>query len=56
MASDNRIHMPGGFGGLMRYDSEYKSKFIITPAQVIGFIIIVIIFVFFLKLFFPIGA
>jgi len=52
--ADNRIHMPGGFGGLMRYDSEFKSKFTISPAQVIGFVILVIVFVFGLKLFFPI--
>ena len=54
MASDNRIHMPGGFGGLTRYDSEYKSKFMISPAQVVGLIIVIILFVIVLKLFFPI--
>lgn len=54
--ADNKISMPGAFGGLMRYDSEYKSKFIITPTQVVGFIIITIIFVLALKLFFPILA
>lgn len=23
MAKDNKIHMPGAFGGLMRYDEEF---------------------------------
>ncbi len=50
--ADNKIHMPGAFGGLMRYDSEYKSKFLITPTQVIGFVIAIILFVFILKIFF----
>ena len=54
MARDNKIHTPGVFGGLMRYDEEYKSRFNISPGHVIGFIIIVIIFVLFLKIFFPI--
>ena len=56
MAGDNRIHMPGAFGGLMRYDSEYKSKFLVTPAQVIGFVVAIVLFVFILKLFLKIPA
>lgn len=55
MAQDNRISMPGVFGGLMRYDSEYKSKFMISPRQVIGFVIVVVIFILALKLLFPIA-
>ena len=47
--------MPGVFGGLMRYDSEYKSKFMISPRQVIGFVIVVVIFILALKLLFPIA-
>ncbi|RMG76096.1 MAG: preprotein translocase subunit Sec61beta, partial [Bacteroidetes bacterium] len=54
MAKENKIHMPGVFGGLMRYDEEFKSRFMITPAQVIGFIIAIIVFVLILKLIFPI--
>lgn len=54
MTSDNKIHMPGAFGGLMRYDEEYTSRFMITPMQVVGFIIAIILFVLALKLFFPI--
>ncbi len=48
--SDNKISMPGTFGGLMRYDDEYESKFKISPTQVIGFIIVLIIFVAVLKM------
>ena len=51
----DKINMPGSFGGLMRYDSEYKSKFMLTPGQVVGFIIIIVAFVLALKLFFPVN-
>ncbi|MCH7568364.1 MAG: preprotein translocase subunit Sec61beta [Nanoarchaeota archaeon] len=50
---DNRIQMPGVFGGLMRYDSEYKSKFMFSPIAVIVFVILVVVFVLALKIFFP---
>jgi len=56
MAGDGKISMPGSFGGLMRYDEEYKSKFMLSPAQVIGFIVIVILFVVALKVFWPVGG
>ena len=56
MAGDGKISMPGSFGGLMRYDEEYKSRFMISPAQVIAFIVIVVIFVIGLKFFWPIGG
>ncbi len=42
MAQDNKIHMPGGFGGLMRYQDEYGTKFNLRPAHVVGFIIFII--------------
>ncbi len=48
--------MPGVFGGLMRYDEEYKSRFILSPTAVVGFIIAIIVFVVVLKLFFPIAG
>lgn len=53
MASDNRISLPGAFGGLMRYDEEYESRFIFSPIQIMGFIIVIVIFVIVLKLFWP---
>ncbi len=34
-----------GFGGLMRYNEEYNSKFKFSPQAVIGMIIFVIAFV-----------
>jgi len=51
--ADNKIHMPGVFGGLMRYDEEYASKFMLTPTQVIVFIVAIMVFVLALKIFFP---
>ena len=53
--AENKINMPGGFGGLMRYDDEYHSKFMLSPAQVVGFVILIILFVLGLKLFWPIS-
>jgi len=52
--ADNKMQMPGVFGGLMRYDEEYKSRIMITPTQVIGFVIAIMIVVLLLKLLFPI--
>lgn len=54
--AENKISMPGSFGGLMRYDEEYKSKFMLSPAVVIGFIIGIIVLILALKIFWPIAA
>ena len=56
MASDNRISMPGAFGGLIRYDEEYESKFMLTPMQVIVFVVLIILFVILMKTFFPVDT
>ncbi len=56
MAGDGKISMPGSMGGLMRYDEEYKSKFMLSPTHVIAFIILVIIFVIALKILWPVGG
>jgi len=40
----NKINLPGGFGGLTRYDEEYDSMFNLKPTHVILFIIIIIAF------------
>lgn len=48
--------MPSAFGGIVRYDNEYKSRFTITPMQVIIFLVIVLLFVIGLKLFWPVSA
>lgn len=54
MAQNGGISMPGVFGGLMRYDEEYNSRFMISPTQVIGFVIVLIFLVIGLKIFWPI--
>jgi preprotein translocase subunit Sec61beta len=56
MAEQNKISMPGVFGGIMRYDEEYESRFKITPAQVIVFIIAIVVFALGLKVFWPISG
>lgn len=50
------MQMPGVFGGLMRYDEEYRSKFMLSPTQVVGFIIGIILLVIGLKIFWPVTA
>ena len=54
MAQDNKMSMPGVFGGLMRYDEEFTSRFMLSPGQVVGFIISIIVLVIALKVFFPV--
>lgn len=54
--ADNKISMPGSFGGLMRYDEEYKSRIMLSPVHVIAFIVAIILFVIALKVFWPIGG
>ncbi len=43
MANQN-IQMPAGFGGLMRFSEEYKSKIMLKPAHIVIFVIAVIVF------------
>jgi preprotein translocase subunit Sec61beta len=44
MAQQNQgINLPGGFGGLVSYKEEYKSKFMLKPTHVIGFIIMIVL-------------
>lgn len=49
MAKDNKIHMPGAFGGLMRFDEEYASRFNLKPTHVIVFVILIVAFRVFLS-------
>jgi preprotein translocase subunit Sec61beta len=44
MASDNKINLPGGFGGLMRYSEEYESFVNLKPAHVVLFVILIVAF------------
>lgn len=52
MATDNKISMPAGFGGLMRFSEEYSSVFSLKPTYIIAFIILIIGFRIFLGMFF----
>jgi preprotein translocase subunit Sec61beta len=47
MAQD-RISMPSGMGGLMRYFDEYKSKIRIKPGHIIIMCVVVIVIMVFL--------
>ena len=42
MASDNKISLPGGFGGLMRYSEEYASYINLKPSHVVLFVILIV--------------
>jgi len=42
MADD--VNMPSGFGGLVRFKEEYKSKFNLKPIHVILFVILIVVF------------
>lgn len=53
---DGKIQMPGSFGGLMRFDEEFESKFKMSPAAVIGFCVAVAVLIVALKIFMPVTA
>lgn len=42
--ADNRINLPGGFGGLMRFNEEYESMFNLKPTHVIAFVVLIVVF------------
>lgn len=50
------IQAPSAFGGLMRYNEEYNSKFKFSPSAVIAMIIATIALVVALRFIFPISA
>ena len=43
-----KIQMPSGMGGLMRYSEEYKSSFMFKPGTVLFLIVLVFIIEFLL--------
>jgi len=43
-----KINMPSGMGGLVRYFDDYKSKLNISPVVVVGLVVLVIIIEFLL--------
>jgi preprotein translocase subunit Sec61beta len=38
----DKINLPTGSGGLLRYDEEYPSKFMMKPLHVVAFVVIII--------------
>ena len=52
--ADNSLHVPSGIGGIMRYDAEYKSRLMISPAVVVGFIALILIFAIAIRVLLPI--
>lgn len=51
MARDNRIQMPSGIGGLVRYFDEYKSSISIKPGHILIAIGLVIVLMILLNMF-----
>jgi len=49
---DNKINLPAGYGGLMRFEEEYESKIMLKPTHVIVFIILILALRIFLPVFF----
>jgi preprotein translocase subunit Sec61beta len=56
MAKQQGVSTPSGFGGLVRFNEEFESRFKLTPWQVVGFLILIVLFVFALNVFFPVGG
>ena len=48
MAQDNKISIPSGMGGLMRYFDDYKSKIRIKPGHIIIMCMVLIFIMVFL--------
>ena len=48
MQHNNKVSMPSGMGGLMRYFDEYKSKIRIKPGHIIVMCFVVMIIMIFL--------
>ncbi|MDO8480669.1 MAG: preprotein translocase subunit Sec61beta [Nanoarchaeota archaeon] len=49
--SQDKIQMPSGMGGLVRYFDEYKSKIVFKPGHVILLCVIVILIMTFLYIY-----
>ncbi len=46
--ADNRVNLPSGFGGLVRFNEEYESKFNLKPIHIIVFVAAIVAFRIFL--------
>jgi len=53
MAQD-KINMPSGYGGLLRYDEEMPSKFVLKPSHIVIFVVAIVVVALILKFAFPI--
>jgi len=42
--AETNVNLPGGFGGLTRFNEEYSSKFNLKPTHIIMFIVLIVIF------------
>jgi len=51
MAKDNKVSMPSGIGGLVRYFDEYKSSIELQPMHVVFLCIAVIVFMVLMHMF-----
>ncbi len=49
--AQNKIHLPSGTGGLVRYFDEYRSKITIQPVHVIVLIVLMIFVIILLHIF-----
>lgn len=56
MAQSQGVQTPSGFGGLMRFNEEFESKFKMTPGQVIGFLVVIVLFSIALHVFWALPA
>ena len=56
LMANTGINMPSSYGGLMRYNEEFESKFMIKPTHVIIFVVAILVIVTVLKVFFPVAA
>lgn len=56
MAQNQGVQTPSGFGGLVRFNEEFDSRFKLTPWQVVGFLILIGLFVLALNVFWPVGV
>ncbi len=42
--ADDKVNMPSGAGGLVRFKEEYGSMFNLKPVHVIVFVILIVMF------------
>lgn len=51
MSKNDRVNMPSGMGGLVRYFDDYKSKIEFQPGHIVVLIVIIMILVILLESF-----